>query len=468
MAMRFQRLAAAAFITGLSGALAATSASAETIDLFSAVTPADAESAATSHVSGAAPRASGAAVRERLVKLNLAALEASGTTSTASGARESSEAPKVRINLFPGASATFSAKGVEPTAEGGSVWRGATDEGDAATLILLDGKATGRVTLDGRTYRISPTGGKAHRIVEIARKRLPRFGPSKADHEASPAASAAPGAPSAVDPVPEVTPDGRMIVTVLFAYTEKAKAASQNIMMDALMSLELANDAYKASKVEIKLKPVGMVPVRNYDEDDPTPGVMLTAEEAFIQNLTDVSSTSMRQFSETHFNRDKKGADLVVLLRENGFYCGLGIIGGQDANDWSSTQGFSVVRRDCIDIDVVAHELGHNFGLHHDRYVEETLPKHQYNFGFIDMKQRYRDVMSYPDKCFDFGFECKGINAFSNPQIKYNGRPFGVEQFGKGAADSARWLNEHREIVARYRRDKPIKGAGASMALAEE
>ena len=460
MTLRFHHLAAAAFAASLSGPLLSTSAFAEAVDLFGAVTPADAQNASA--------RLSDAVVRERLVKLNLAALEASETISRASGALDSSDAPKVRINLFPGASATFSAKGVEPTAEGGSVWRGATDEGDAATLILVDGKATGRVTLDGRTYRISPTGGKAHRIVEIARKRLPRFGPSKTAYKASPAISAAPGAPSAVDPVPEITPDGRMIVTVLFAYTEKAKAASQNIMLDALMSLELANDAFNASKVKIKLKPVGMVPVRNYDEDNPDPAVPLTPEQAFKRNLDDVSSTTMRQFSETHFNRDKKGADLVVLLREEGAYCGVAWIGGQDVNDWSPTQGFSVVRRDCIDIDVVAHELGHNFGLHHDRYVEETLPKHQYNFGFIDMKQRYRDVMSYPDKCFDFGFECKGINVFSNPQIKYNGRPFGVEQFGKGAADSARWLNEHHEIVARYRRDKPIKGGGASMALVEE
>ncbi len=117
----------------------------------------------------------------------------------------------------------------------------------------------------------------------------------------------------------------------------------------------------------------------------------------------------------------------------------------------TSGYGFSEISRACIDFSTAAHEIGHNMGLHHDRFVEPPAPPSEYHFGYVNLRREVMDVMAYADRCAAAGRTCEMINMFSNPRQRVLGQPFGIPAGRPGAADAARRLNETRASIAAYR-----------------
>jgi hypothetical protein len=127
----------------------------------------------------------------------------------------------------------------------------------------------------------------------------------------------------------------------------------------------------------------------------------------------------------------------------------------------TSNQGFSVVTStkggvyNCIEARALSHETGHNMGLHHDRFVEPAAPNSKFNYGYVDTAAagRFRDIMSYPNKCQSLGIAsgCQIINYYSTPLQFFNGRRVGIAVNHTGAADGAKTLNTTRAIVGAYR-----------------
>ena len=114
--------------------------------------------------------------------------------------------------------------------------------------------------------------------------------------------------------------------------------------------------------------------------------------------------------------------------------------------------GFAAVDAACIGSVTLAHELGHAMGLHHDRYVEPQAGTSVYNYGFVSTGGGFRDIMSYPNKCYDrLSRDCTLKTYFSSPDKTYNGRRAGRPRGTKGAADATRWLKRKRETVAGFR-----------------
>lgn len=424
------RLVALATFAALFGFSASGEAAAQAPELFSPVTPADSDVAAQ-----AAAPASRAAVRERLVTVNGTALAAASPAPDGRAA-----AGGVRIVLFPGSAATFAAVGVEPGSDGRSVWRGSAGEDGAATLVIDGGTLTGRITLDGRVYRIAPVAGRVHRVSELSREKLPPNGPS------APPPGAGTKSPDAAE-APPAEPAGETVVTALFAYTRRSDQAPGNINADIDLAVALTNDGYRASRVRIRMRLVGSIAVRGYDENDFSYGRVL-------DDLTFPDAPGAAAFDATRRRRNALGADLVVLLREGGDFCGLAWVNAPPTRQGSADFGYSENTRDCISFDVVAHETGHNMGLNHDRYVSAPAPNSAYNFGYVNVRKRVRDIMSYENRCFDAGVSCRQQNAFSNPDIRVKTQPFGIEQGEPGAADAARWLNQYRGAVAGFRPDR--------------
>ena len=82
------------------------------------------------------------------------------------------------------------------------------------------------------------------------------------------------------------------------------------------------------------------------------------------------------------------------------------------------------------------HEIGHNFGLRHDRYVNTpSFTVYPYAFGYTNQAAfktgapataRWRTVMSYGNQCSNANFGCARLLRFSNPEQTYLGDPMGV------------------------------------------
>jgi len=101
---------------------------------------------------------------------------------------------------------------------------------------------------------------------------------------------------------------------------------------------------------------------------------------------------------------------------------------------------------------ILAHELAHNFGCHHDRATEgatEGDGKYSYGFNFKLNGQDVGTIMSYAPTRVPF---------FSNPDVSYAGIRLGVADDQPEAADDSRVLRENAHLMAGCRNasEEPI------------
>ena len=147
--------------------------------------------------------------------------------------------------------------------------------------------------------------------------------------------------------------------------------------------------------------------------------------------------------------RATHGADLVQLWVETNSE-NSGGVGYAPTTTFDENSGFSVLYRPFSNDVTMAHELGHNLGLTHDRfqlsYGLYQSTTHMEGHGFVDINNKLESVMSYPSHCTSDGITCDDARVFSNPNKRTKGVPFGI----KGYADSAGKLNKSFPYVAGY------------------
>ncbi|MCB0191330.1 MAG: hypothetical protein KDJ65_05245 [Anaerolineae bacterium] len=108
---------------------------------------------------------------------------------------------------------------------------------------------------------------------------------------------------------------------------------------------------------------------------------------------------------------------------------------------------------------IFAHEFGHLMGANHDWYVDNRPQPYPYSHGYVDLVGKFITVMAYYDQCEDNNISCTRIFFYSNPGLKYNGRPIG--SFGAKPADNHRSINNTALTVANYRfSSKPAVAGG--------
>jgi hypothetical protein len=432
---------------------------AEAQALFRPATAAE-ESAAAAQA-GASPAAT---IRSRIARIDGNALARHLAPAGADGAaNRAGRAARldgvVVLNLFPDAMATFRRSDVSAQDGGGYIWEGevAGQQFHEALLLVQNGQLTGRVQLGNRLFSITAIANGLHRIVEYDPSKIPQGGEPLVPPHARTAPDAAPQDESAADAKPEAL--RAAVVRLLAAYTPAAMTEAHGLAKlkkEINLAVALANQSYKRAKVPLKLKLVGIMKV-NYNEGS-------SAGSSYEKNLNDMTFTNPK-FNGVRTKRNQLKADLVSLFRKaapptsGAFICGLAWIGGGGQTMGKVTAadapyGYSVVGRGiCLTDLAFGHELGHNMGMQHDRFMFGTAPNSLYNFGYTNLPKKVHTIMAYYVQCYNrWGSICTHINYFSSPTIRGPGNAvIGIAARKPKAADNSRRLRNTYQAISKFR-----------------
>ena len=247
------------------------------------------------------------------------------------------------------------------------------------------------------------------------------------------------------EPVPALS-----TVDLAVFYTPAASSrAGGKAAIEAVIDLMVAetNQAYEASGVDLRV----VLAVRSetpYEEADSS------------IDLRRLMNPSDGYLDAVHAIRDRVGADLVHL-----------IVGADDYDAGGIAQQVSAfgLSRYGSGGSTLAHEIGHNMGLNHERY--EQCQAHcanwpyRFAYGYVNRRgfdpdapssARWVTIMAYHDQCRDADVVCRELLRFSNSSRTYQGNPLGMPgeetSFDVGGpADAVRVLNTMRHSVASLR-----------------
>ena len=264
--------------------------------------------------------------------------------------------------------------------------------------------------------------------------------------------------------------DTMVDIDVAVFYTPAAlrEAGGKSGMDGRIMTLAVeANNAYRDSGVHQRLAVVHAEELE-YTES-------MADDAGWDRDLDRLAGRDDDFINEVHDIRDAKGADLVHLIRggrvEESVLCGLAFV----SDDVYDDLAFSISMFGCDDL-TFAHELGHNMGLKHDRYSDDTtdfenLP-YPYSHGYVNQRAFgvnvtpgrdrggvdstcWYTIMAYNDQCEGMGQGHQLVRLFSNPRQMHLGNPLGVTDWDPGTvdgpADAVRSLNAKRRLVADLR-----------------
>jgi hypothetical protein len=135
-----------------------------------------------------------------------------------------------------------------------------------------------------------------------------------------------------------------------------------------------------------------------------------------------------------HTERDRLGADTVILIGKSSDSCGIAYLTATAAS------AFAYVFDGCLSNSSFEHEWGHNIGMAHDAPNAGTGCTFGYGCGHCFGNGR-KDVLTYPSPC-------GGTRApfYSNPDVLDAGTPTGT-----ATANNARVLRERAGTVAAFR-----------------
>lgn len=332
----------------------------------------------------------------------------------------------VVLELFPDARFTVTTTNV--TRENGVVeWNGTVAEAQyfGAVMLAIGGEgALGTVQVDDRVFALRPrAGGTA--VFEIDQAAFPP--------EAEPLV-----APVTADDAQPRIAAGEQVLTVLLVmpkqYTEWCRDPFKRLNYQSSVNANL-------NQVWRRFTGAG--------EYTAQASVYCTSSYSAVGGDLKADLQWLRTDPGVAAARSTTKSDLVTMIVPRAEkICGRGNYnypvtssGGQFA--------FSVVRSSCaLENYTLAHEIGHNLGMQHDRFVKDGGDPKLCNYGFTVLKRDlftpprpvYRTAMAYQDYCKERGVNCPRMGLYSAPvtEMYTFGIPCSVEKTGvDGSANNA-------------------------------
>ena len=387
--------------------------------------------------------------------------------------------PVLRLNLFEDVVVESLVESVDLTASGYSWSGGVAGDPMGSVAVAVNGDVvSGVVRTRGREYMIQSEGSGQYSIREVDRSGLPEGAPPLVPRSLD------------ADPAPSAFVDdpGRVDIAVFYTPATQEDAGGTD-QINALIDVWIAdtNGAYLRSDIQHRLNLVLREQVSYTEGED-------SEDNSVVEQALDcLSEADDDCLDAVHDQREKYSADLVHLIvggSPSEYACGIAGL----------TSSFGVSHLVCGS-DTFAHEIGHNSGVNHDRYVKydeacETDPEtpcfndfpSAYAYGYVNqlgllssapLERRWRTLMSYRDQCSEAEVYCVELMRFSNPDQSWFGDWLGVygthgrssysdaaEAARVGPADAAR---THREFahdlanrVVRKDPDLVVKGLQAN------
>ena len=395
----------------------------------------------------------GSVLRERRAGVSFGRLEQIRATQS----MEPESGGSIELDLFPDVSLKAIALRSAPTPRGYSL-AGRLDgiPYGTVTLVVNGDVVIGTVRTPTATYAIEPAGAGSVHVRQVdpsslppPAEPLPAPRPSQAvsgrDGRRRPGASGTSGADSR-------SRDDLTVVDTLVVYTptlrkEMGGQAETEALIDLIMAE--SNQALADSGAELRLF------------------LTRTGEVDYLETgngaveLDRLRLPDDGYMDEAHEWREETGADLVQLQVANSDRGGVAYVPGLDGFPEGADFQFSVAHYLGGSL-VAVHEMGHNFGLLHDRLVTPGTPATEYAHGYVnqlglnpdvDQARRWLTIMAYDVQCRSVSLSCSYLQRFSNPNQEHLGDRLGVpegtrETGPSGPADSVRALNEERGMMS--------------------
>jgi predicted outer membrane repeat protein len=302
------------------------------------------------------------------------------------------------------------------------------------TLVVADGVVVANIrpASSQSYYQIRYLGQGVHVVREIDENAFPPCGVSpymEVSGEAQPPPDRGPG---------RSCDDDGSVIDVLVVYSPAARmAAGGTEAMNALIDLAIveSNTAYLNSLIDTELRMVYKTEVEYYEVG------------TFYDHLNRLTDPADGYIDEVHTLRNLYRADMVTMLVEDTYYCGMAWVMTTLSPDFEA-HAFSVTSQMCATGSYTfAHELGHNQGCAHDRANASVPGVFDYSYGYQEPNELFRTVMAY-----NCPGGCPRIQHFSNPDVDYMDLPTGVPVGEPDAAHNALSINNTALTVANFRK----------------
>ena len=317
--------------------------------------------------------------------------------------------------------------------KGTQSWVGTFEDSPGSVLVLskANGVVSGFANVGTETIEIVPQRDGKHVMFAVDAGKLPKTSePVQVSSTAADVASSSDfGTGSST-----LAAGDNIVQDLLVVYTANSAARYGAASLESMINsaVQSANQAYINSGVGITLNLVALKQV--------------SLSEGSSQLAT---LEALRVNSEVANLRQQYGADIVSLVGENGDNCGQGYV-MQSVSTGHAAYAFSSVNSGCLSNQSLAHEVGHNQGLMHDRASSPYGGSYPYSYGYRVCRTDgtgFRDIMSYP---------CDGaprVLLFSTPYKTYNGWEAGIayETNAANSAENVRSLNNTATTVASFR-----------------